>query len=182
MVSDRGIEEEIANVREADEIIPEQPVTFRRSRTRRDGEGQTSGAGATEAQVAQKTETTRPARRRKAKKAESDAGELAHLLVKLVNIPVTAAYGPEAGMNEFERALIEPSLADLLARTSDRALERFASFSSVIMLGGGLVMWGMRVHALRSTPAETPPLEGVTVVSDEPTPEALAWREILGKG
>lgn len=98
---------------------------------------------------------------------------------------VSAAMGPEAAMNPLERGLIEPSLGNILARTSDQALARFLGMTDVVMLGGGLALWLVRVRASNRAPreeveesqplAEREPLPGITV-----SPLSSAeWQEVV---
>lgn len=105
-------------------------------------------AGGARRATTKKAATTKAARR----KAESAAAEFATLMVEIVNMAATTALGPEAAMNDFERGLIEPGLSNILARTSDEAMQRFLSFSDLLMVGMGSAMWFMRIRQQGAAP------------------------------
>lgn len=88
-------------------------------------------------------------------------------------------------MNDMERGLVEPALANIVGRTSDAAVARFLGWSDYLLLTGGLVMWTMRVRAMGQRESEGEQAEmkaddgrlpGITV--GEPMP--LSWDAVAG--
>lgn len=135
-----------------------------------DGSG-TEAKTSTRSQAAKKAAQTKAAKR---KAAEQAAGELSTLLVEMLDFSASTALGPEAAMTPTERGMVEPSLSNILNKTSDAAIARFVGWADVLMLSAGMGLWLMRLNGLRQQRAQQAheegdqqlPLPGITVVEE----------------
>lgn len=100
--------------------------------------------------------TTRPVGRpRTSAKAElekavkEEAQQIAIIVLTMMNVAASNIAGPEAQMNSFERALIEPSIIRTFAR-SDEVSERITQYLDPIALCFGMTMWASRIWGIRA--------------------------------
>lgn len=150
-------------------------------RTASDGSGAETPPSARSA-GAKKAAATKAAKR---KAAEQAAAELSTLLVEMVNLAAVSALGQDAAMNDLERGMVEPGLANILNRTSDAAIARFVGWADLLMVGAGTGLWLLRLRAQQATNAPAAeesgqlPLPGITVSEEGASADSL-WSTRVG--
>lgn len=90
---------------------------------------------------------SRPRGRKAAQiKAEQDAKAVTPALVGMMESMAVMTIGPEAKFAPMERAMIDPSLARILARMPKESIDKFGGMLDPMVLALGLGMWGLRIR------------------------------------
>lgn len=120
---------------------------------------------------------TKPKRAPRRTKAEIQAerkdaaGQAAAKLVGVMERAAVSLVGEEGRLEPIEHALIDDSLAELLARANPRKMEKYAGVIASVSLAAGVLLYGARVSMLyraqHPAPAPAPahmPQAGADVV------------------
>lgn len=84
-----------------------------------------------------------------AAKAKSDAANQAAMLLLMLDSLAASSAGEDARLNAIERTMIEPALANMLARMDASKIEMVSRYTDPIMLLAGGSLWFMRMRQIQ---------------------------------
>jgi hypothetical protein len=87
----------------------------------------------------------RPGRPRK-QTSEAAAKDAASAMLMMAEALAVANLGAVASFNPFERSMIQPPLANILARLKPETTQKFGAVMDPVVLLAGLAMWYMRIQ------------------------------------
>lgn len=83
------------------------------------------------------------------KAIQAEAQQTALIVLTMMNVAASNIAGPEAQMNSFERALIEPAIIRTFVR-SDELSERVTQYLDPVAFCFGVTLWASRVWGIRA--------------------------------